>query len=50
MTKRMSFIFMMLLMVHSVQAQESPYLSGAKKRSAGESVCHGSAHQYPGCG
>jgi hypothetical protein len=32
MTKRMSFIFLMLLMVHSVQAQES-YLSGAKKEA-----------------
>ena len=32
MTKQMSFIFLMLLMVHSVQAQES-YLSGAKKEA-----------------
>jgi len=33
MRKRMNFIFVILLMVHSVQAQELPYLSGAKKEA-----------------
>ena len=33
MTKRMNFILAMSLMVQSVQAQELPYLSGAKKEA-----------------